>query len=215
MQKSRVLYTMIMLVLVLGAITAVAASATMVLPEFRKNEELLGNTRGDRFRHGQLLVTCRTDTHTAVLAGMNFIMGLILRGCTAVGGAVKCNGLGDSSETIEEKGSWRLVLLQRPVHRWFILDLFGSQHLECATTLISFLGSYLSEITPTGRSTKVFTLSLHEKEGHEEFTEYENEKEEIKTTSFTASENEGTFGAATESVEEDTMEVKEADEIVN
>ena len=221
MRRFKALGLVLMAVLVVGAVAVAAASATMVLPEFKNAEGFTGTSGAGVLEvAGQPEVKCTSDTSNGgPESGTSKKLGTFqvrFLGCTTFSGLVPCNGLGNAAKEISTSGSYHLVLNSRGTHRWFILFLPAHQHLECSTTLILVLGTLLGQITPTSTSTKRFTLGVTVKTKKQEFTEYENEGETIVSATLKGVVNEtGSEKEATELSENNVIEFVNANEITN
>jgi hypothetical protein len=195
--------------LMLGALTSASALA-VESPEFTVETTMAGKSPASTLTIGALSVGCKKDKMTLTFASRRMGSYTIdYEECKLSGES--CRSLGDAAGVILLSGEWKLVVLN---HMGVIGTLMKRKevHIECGPlTLILVRGSGIFIPTPVHKKAKSFEDDLNVKEGKQEVTEYENEKEEKVKVAIEASINGGAFGAAVESSDEELTAEKETE----
>jgi hypothetical protein len=184
MQRIKVLCVAIMALLALG--TVISATASGALPEFlpeatektpikftaKSGAGTLETVSGSK-------ITCTEGKGEGEITAAKKTIGKgELKGCKS--GAVSCNTEGAPTGVIKESGEGLLVYIKKEPKD---VGMVGSPKANIKITCGAFLkiegrGHIIGLITTINKKQKIFTGSLKQTKGVQEFTEYENEKGE-------------------------------------
>jgi len=147
MRRFKVLGLAVMAVFALASVLSASAFASSPenLPVSASERTYTGGSEGSVTLEGATKVTCTSAPSSGGEApgATSGTYHIDFKGCTTLGGAVKCQSLGDPKGEILVSGTWSLP--------WDVLSelltaiLFEQEtvHLECATTLVEVKGKVL------------------------------------------------------------------------
>jgi hypothetical protein len=224
MQRFRILGLAFLALLVLGSIvsaTAASAATLEMLPEASeanpiKFDKVKSGAGALQIKGKAEIIKCASDTGTAEATSKRLgTFDILFEKClVSTGfGLFLCTGLEDkeNSSSILVKGTFHLRRLTKDLKHILVSFLPKEVHFTCVgiiSILFRVRGCVLGLITPVGKKTKTYTITLAQKEGVNEFTEVLNDAETAtEKCILEASENTGAF---TQAGEETTEEVSQA-----
>jgi hypothetical protein len=199
MKRIIAIQALVVVILAIGAIAPVAASAS--LPELvnSKDEALVkskftgtgGSTRFETVGRTQL--SCSSGSVSGRMTGVKTAEAtLTFTGCEVL--AKNCHSKGAKSGEIINSGAGKIVYTDKATKAvGLLVEMEKGREVKCGETSIFLRGAIVGAIGPVNKLQSSYTNTWSERDGVQELTKYENEKGELESAIWETSIEEGSW----------------------